>query len=665
MSLQTWVARFVVDSGRVTEEGPRLRSFQRRRLDEPDADLYVLAEPAGTHAEELVAQALDAIGRLFLQDRLSLTGGLLRALRSTHQTLLDWNRRSVSREQVSAGVSAVVVSGNVAYLAQAGPSLAYLESGGVMERLAPDDDAASALGEGATEPGLRRIELAAGDVLLVAAPALESLIGPEVLEGLLGGGGDTALPELYLLTRDQPQFALFAITCFEGEASAAEPAEEEGSGVVLPAPVAPRREPTRETGPAAPGPPAPVDISRSVVRLRSEQGFGRNDYARTTGPVGGLSLRFVQPRLLAMAGLVAAVLLVVAFTLPGLVQEQREAKVETLIAEAQGQIAAVAEADPATKRRLLEDTRRLVTEVLRVERDNPTALQLRDEAGNQLSALNAVLDLGPMRTLVSLGQQLTGAVSLSGVTTAGGVAYLLDAAGGRIVAVPLRSQAPPVVLFEEGQTYGGTPAKKPQLMAWEGPESAGRLLVLDTERKLFEVRAGALPAPLPLRKPGLWASAGGLAAYDGNLYVLDARGSQVYRYLPAAAGFDSEPVGILSGAPNLRNALGLAVDGDVYVYEKHGRVLRFRNGSDAGFGLGGIDRPPRTPTSLVVLAAPQEVLIADSGNKRIVVAGKDGVFRRQLVSNAFTDLRAIAVDAADGQLYAIAGDSLLTAPLVR
>src|SRR3972149_4494254 len=97
MVLQTWVARFVVDQGRVTEEGGLLRTFQRRRLDEPDVDLHILAEPSpsaeGSRAAELGAQALDAIGRLFLQDRLSLSGGLLRALASTHQTLLDWNRR--------------------------------------------------------------------------------------------------------------------------------------------------------------------------------------------------------------------------------------------------------------------------------------------------------------------------------------------------------------------------------------------------------------------------------------------------------------------------------------------------------------------------------------------------------------------------------------------
>src|SRR3990170_2846058 len=240
MALQTWVARFVVDQGRVTEEGGLLRTFQRRRLDEPDVDLHILAEPEGAKGDELGAQALDAIGRLFLQDRLSLSGGLLRALGSTNQTLLDWNRRSLPREQVSAGITAAVVSGPVVYLAQAGPSLAFLRRGGpsalrpgsgqassgrsALRRLVPEDAALTPLGGGDLEPVLRRIDLAAGDIVLAASPALESVLDAGTLEALLSRGSDEALPELYLMTRDLPRFALFLVTATEQ--AEAEPAPE-------------------------------------------------------------------------------------------------------------------------------------------------------------------------------------------------------------------------------------------------------------------------------------------------------------------------------------------------------------------------------------------------------------------------------------------------------
>jgi hypothetical protein len=250
------------------------------------------------------------------------------------------------------------------------------------------------------------------------------------------------------------------------------------------------------------------------------------------------------------------------------------------------------------------------------------------------------------------------------MTIAGGNAYMLDSGEGRVISVPLTGATPPVTVFAEGEMYAGTPAKAPVYFTWEGDDASGRLLILDAERKLFEVRPGSLPGPLPLRRTNTWSSVAGIAAYDGNLYVLDPTGDRVHRYLPAVVGFDSEPA-IAVGAAELSDGQGFAVDGDIVVYFKDGRLRRYRGGNEAGFGLAGIDRQPKTIAGLDVVSAGDEVYIADTTNKRVIVAGKDGVFRRQLVSNGFTDLRALAVDPAGAQLYVVVGDALLTTPIIR
>jgi len=414
---------------------------------------------------------------------------------------------------------------------------------------------------------------------------------------------------------------------------------------------------------AGPVMPPPVDISRPVVRLRSEQAIGRAQYPRTTGLARPFHVNLTDWRLLRYALAVAVALLVIAFV-PDLVRQGRSEKLENLVQGAQTSLtAALATNDPARRRELLEDTRRFANEALRIDPEAVTAEQLLQEASADLSAMDAIFDLGPMTTVTTLGRQITGEVSVEAVVVAGGSAYLLDVKGGRIISVPLAAAGPPAVVYQEGVAYGGMPAKEPLYVAWDAT-GAGRLLVLDAERKLFALRPASLPEPLALRRTNTWASIGGIAAYDGNLYVLDPKGNQVHRYLPAASGFDSEPSAVLS-AGELGSAQGLAVDGDIYVYFKDGSVRRFRGGEDVGFGLGGIDRLPERAVDLALLSAADEVYIADSGNKRVVVAGTDGTFRRQLVSNAFTDLRAIAVDAAGGQLYVVVGDALLTAALVR
>lgn len=694
MTLRTWVARFVVDNGRVTEEGGRLRTFQRRRLDESDVDLHIICEPIGAKGEELGAQALDAIGRSFLADRLSVTGGMMRALVNTHQTLLDWNRRSLPGDQVTCGVSAIAVSGALVYLAQAGPGLALLHKNGVLRSLEPAEEAVEPLGEGETEPSIRRLDIEPGDLLIAASPALDRIVDRATLLALIERGSDEALPELYLLTRDLPNFALFAVTCTD-EQDALPPEEPEEAEVYAdplysdpyadtPAfdePIQPRQ-PLAEIAslddlsersafePARPEPKEsvllttpPLDISRPVIKLRSDQSIGRSAYVRTTGSPRPFRLNLVDGKLLRFGVAAVLILLVVGFV-PGLVKQGRSEKLGDLVEASQNELAGATTAtNPGDKRRLLEDSRRLATEALRLDDSNTLAAQLRDQAAAAIKGLDGVFDLGAMTTVAGLSRQVTGEISLESMVVADTTAFVLDTKGGRVVSVPIGGSAP-TVAFQDGETYGGTPAKKPIFMTWESGQN-NRLLIMDSERKLFELRAGSSPAPLALRRSNTWGSVGGIAAYDGNLYVLDPKGNQIYRYLPAAAGFDSEPSSVLTGTRDLSTAQGLAVDTDIYVYMKDGRIKRYRTGVEGDFPLSGIDRPIKSPTDLAIVPSADEIYISDSAGKRIVVASKDGNFKRQLVSNSLTDLRALAVDSTGSQLYVITSDTVLTAPVIR
>ena len=684
MALTTWVARFVVDNGRVTEEGKRLRSFQRRRLDEPDVDLHVMYEPNGEKADELGTQALDAIGRSFLNDRLSLTGALTRALRETHTTLLDWNRRSLPRDQAGIGVTAALVGESTVFLAQAGPGLVYLRRGATLTRLEPTPEADLPLGEGNTEPALRKLELEAGDLILASSLALEDVLSIQDLTELLARTTDDALPELYLRTRDMPAFALFAITCYDetpseppssnGDSTRIEPPREtsrqEQVGFTLPYETAAWRRPSErrpgnnEPIMVYPEKPKPIDISRPVVNLRNDRPAGRNEYARTTGADRRFNINLNDRRVLQMAAVVAVLLMLIYFV-PGLVQENRSERLDEFIVSSQTAFSLAQEqTDPAQRRFYLEETRRLANEALRIEETNPTANELRTQATAALQALDAVFDLSPMTSVLVLSTQITGNVSVTNITVNAGVAYLLDTGGGRVIAVPLDG-APATIIYEDGQTYGEAIARDPIELVWEGNDFDGRLLILDAERKLFEVRPGATPLPVPLRRTNTWASVVAIASYDGNLYVLDPAGNQVHRYLPAAEGFDSEPEPILDSAALLTNAVDFVIDGDIFVVASDGSVQQFTNGQPAPFPVGGIDRPVTAASDIAILPAAEELFIADTGNKRIIVAGTDGGFRRQLVANALTDISAIGLDATGAQLYVIVADELLTAPIVR
>src|SRR3970282_1179816 len=105
MSVKVWVGRFAIVEGQPQEEGPLLRSFPRQRPDEDEDELYVLVEPAAPGNKDYYGQLVEAVGRMYQQDTLSITGAVLRALQAAHRQLHDWNDRTLREQRVGASVT--------------------------------------------------------------------------------------------------------------------------------------------------------------------------------------------------------------------------------------------------------------------------------------------------------------------------------------------------------------------------------------------------------------------------------------------------------------------------------------------------------------------------------------------------------------------------------
>lgn len=201
-----WVGQFGVVDGEAQEDTPWVGIYRDELRDAGDvSDLYVVIEPALPGSEEFIGEMKDAIGDLFHQTKSSMTGGILRALRSAHENLRDWNRRSLKEHRVAAGISCLAIHDDEAYLAQVGPSRAIFFHGGKLQEIEPGvPDAKEALGlEEEFYPEFRRFEFAPGDRLLLMSPSLaEILVGPE-LATTLTMNGEQALPALYEKTQGQ------------------------------------------------------------------------------------------------------------------------------------------------------------------------------------------------------------------------------------------------------------------------------------------------------------------------------------------------------------------------------------------------------------------------------------------------------------------------------
>jgi len=217
-----WVGQFGMEGGEAREQTSWVGAYPDPGRAEEPSDLYVLVTPALPGSEEFCGEMKDVIGNSFHRHKLSLTGGMLHALRGAHQNLRDWNKRSLPDHKVAAGVSCLAVQDERAYTAQVAPARAVFFRRGELMTIEPElIEAREPLGlEDDFRPDFRRFDLEAGDRLLMLTPALAEGISDDDLVDLLGRAGEEALPQLYRRAQGVGDCGALLLIATDGPASA-------------------------------------------------------------------------------------------------------------------------------------------------------------------------------------------------------------------------------------------------------------------------------------------------------------------------------------------------------------------------------------------------------------------------------------------------------------
>lgn len=214
-----WVGRFGVVDGQPREDSPWIGLFpaDARGGQEEAADLFVLVEPAGPAREEACRDLAAGIGVRFRERRLSLSGGVLRALQAAHEELRAWNRKSLKEHRAGAGVSCLALGGGSAYLAQVAPAATVILRAGALVRAAPElPDATEPLGmHEEFWPDLSRHELSEGDRVLLLSPDLSATFSDEELTETLSLELDETLPALYRRAKGLTRCAALLVAMVE------------------------------------------------------------------------------------------------------------------------------------------------------------------------------------------------------------------------------------------------------------------------------------------------------------------------------------------------------------------------------------------------------------------------------------------------------------------
>ena len=585
------VGRFAIVEGDVREHGPWLIE-QARDGDPRIVQLIVLVEPVDERSAEFCEDVAGAVADLFVSEELSLTGGLVRAMRRAHMNLAEWNRRSLREHRVAVGVTCVVLRDGEATIAQAGPGLVYLVGADGTRRVTTaGEPAASPLGsDGEITPQFIAARTDETSILLLSSFA-ETEAGPSAIGRVLNSHRDRLLGDLFLQVRNVADVHAVFIADVPTEA---EPADVESV----------------EDAPSDLMPPPPEPIP-----------YPEAPQVRVTVVPSGESETSISPR---------------------------RAEAGELLTNA-GETSDIGE-----QRELLNGALRQLEEARSVDAEDPRIADLQRVVQERLDEVNGVIEIDDIETVVRFEGVVTHPLTPDALAVGARRLWVMDSALGRVLATDPAGIFVVEEAFRAGQRYGGVAAATPIAIAWDA--MAERLLVLDEERSLFAVELGEEPVALRLRDADELGSVDALAVHAGSLYVLDAEGGEVWRYLPTGTGFDSERTALL-GSASLDGASGLHVGGDLFVLGAES-VHRFEGSREGVEQLQGIDRVLNAPVGLA--ADSDTIYIADRGGNRIVVGHPGGAFLRQYTHPDFTDLRGIAL-ASDGEvLYVLTGLGILS-----
>lgn len=154
-----------------------------------------------------------------------------------------------------------------------------------------------------------------------------------------------------------------------------------------------------------------------------------------------------------------------------------------------------------------------------------------------------------------------------------------------------------------------------------------------------------------------------IKAYSNKIYLLDAAGSQIWKYTRRRDTFDGAEAYAVGGV-DLKGAVDLAIDGSVYVLGDNGYITKLFQGAKQDFPIK--KQPVKvlsSPTKIYTEADMNQIYVMEPSTDRILVFNKDervggAVYSSQYIFDEVQDMRDFYVDKDTNTLYLLTKDAV-------
>jgi len=149
----------------------------------------------------------------------------------------------------------------------------------------------------------------------------------------------------------------------------------------------------------------------------------------------------------------------------------------------------------------------------------------------------------------------------------------------------------------------------------------------------------------------------GADTYNNRLYFLNAADNQIYRHDISKNNIGGS-YSWLTEKADLAEAVGISIDGHVYVLKNNGELQKYLKGQGEDFNLDKPEPEIKNAQKLFVSPDLKHIYIMEPSEKRLIIFDKTGKFLLQYQSDEFNELKDFAVNEAGRKIYLLNGTSI-------
>lgn len=138
--------------------------------------------------------------------------------------------------------------------------------------------------------------------------------------------------------------------------------------------------------------------------------------------------------------------------------------------------------------------------------------------------------------------------------------------------------------------------------------------------------------------------------YNQRLFVLDPKNNQVYKHAKTQTGYDRGAPWIKTEGVDISDAVGLAIDGDIFILAKNS-IRLFASGIEQALPLSELDPPLKDPARIWTYNGVTYLYVLEPTHQRLIVLEKNGKLVKQYTDPKWKHPTGMVVDEEKKTAY--------------